>query len=46
MGNFREKQIYQIIKNKYLKNFENLSLEKKTPSIALGFEPRSFENCI
>ena len=29
--------------NSNIKEFENLSVEKKTLSTALGFEPRSFE---
>ena len=32
-----------MFKQKYFKEFENLSVEKMTLSTALGFEPRSFD---
>ena len=32
-----------IVKTQILKEFENISVEKKTLSTALGFEPRSFD---
>ena len=31
--------------NSIFKEFENFSVEKKTLSTALGFEPRSFDCC-
>ena len=37
------KCIFDNKKRTKLKNFENLSVEKKTLSTALGFEPRSFD---
>ena len=40
--NFFNKYLLNNIIN-YLKNFENLSVEKKTLSTALGFEPKSFD---
>ena len=41
--NFGIEKFFLIQRNFFFKEFENLSMEKKTLSTALGFEPRSFD---